>query len=309
MVLPVLAGVLGGIGSALIGARASGQAADAQTSAAQAQIDSNEAIFQQQRRDLSGYRDAGNNALAALNYELGLGEQPQQRDLNLFERLAGADAGVDYQRFQGDGGYDAIYGTGPYEQDGSYDAIYGTGPYESSDRYNFLQNASQRAIDSSAASQGSLFSSATLDRQQENAFGLAAQDFSTWQQGQERRVGYNNQDLANWQQGQERRLAYDNDQYNQHLNRLTGVAGLGQSAGAMTANAAGNLGQANANALANIGDAQAAGAVGFGNALTGGIQNGLSTYGYLSQTSPSQGNSGITIGGENSLWGSGGFWG
>lgn len=269
--LPAIAG----IGTALIGANASNRAARAQTNAANAQIDSNERIFNMQRADLGGYRDAGQNALGALQFELGLGGQ--QEDQGVFDRIFGgntATAPEDYQAFEGDRAYDAIYGTGPYEQ---------------SDRYNFLQNASQRAIDSSAASRGGLFSSGTLDRQQENAFGLAAQDF------------------ANWQRGQERRVAYDNDQRNNYLNRLTGLSGMGQSAAAMTANAAGNLGQGNANALANIGDANAAGAIGGFNALSNGLQNGLSTYGYLSQVGG--GGGGINVGGPNSLWGSGSFWG
>lgn len=210
------------VGGSLLGAsmqsRAAGDAADAQTDSANAQIASNERIFGIQNQNFAPYREAGGNALQALMYERGLGDQP-----------------TGYQ------GYMATPGT------------------------QYAMQQAQRGIDGSAAAQGSLFSSATLDRQQQNAYGIA-------------------------QSG-----------YNDYINGLSGIAGMGQSSAAMQATAAGNLGTANSNALANMGNAQSAGIIGQSNAWNTGIGNAFQGWGMMQQLN------GGGSGGTNSLFG-GGSW-
>lgn len=62
------------------------------------------------------------------------------------------------------------------------------------------------------------------------------------------------------------------------FNRLSNIAGLGQTANSATGNAAVSTGQGVASTLQNAGAAQAAGAVGQANAFTGGANNALGWY-------------------------------
>jgi hypothetical protein len=68
------------IGAAIVGglasASASKKAAKAQTDAASQQAAVQRYAYDTTRKDLKGYRDAGTNALGAVNYELGLGAKP-----------------------------------------------------------------------------------------------------------------------------------------------------------------------------------------------------------------------------------------
>lgn len=73
---------------------------------------------------------------------------------------------------------------------------------------------------------------------------------------------------------------YATSEYDKHVNRLAGLADMGQSSSAMTASAANNFATGGSNALANLGNAQAAGAIGTSNAITGGINNGLGAWAY-----------------------------
>jgi len=72
----LIAGGLGLAGSAMQ-ARAAGRAADAQSAAADRQLALQREMYDTTRQDLSGYRDAGGNALAAYLSELGLGAAPE----------------------------------------------------------------------------------------------------------------------------------------------------------------------------------------------------------------------------------------
>ena len=64
-------------------------------------------------------------------------------------------------------------------------------------------------------------------------------------------------------------------------NALAGKSGAGASAAAGQGQAGANYAQGASNALANYGNAAAAGAMGVGNAISGGINNAMSTWGYL----------------------------
>jgi hypothetical protein len=72
MVLPIL----GAIGGALISARASSNAARAQTNSANRQIAYSEETRDQIRSDLAPFRQAGETAQNALMFEYGMGDRP-----------------------------------------------------------------------------------------------------------------------------------------------------------------------------------------------------------------------------------------
>jgi hypothetical protein len=139
--------------------------------------------------------------------------------------------------------------------------------HQSDPGYQYLLDQSQNAIQGSAAGQGGLFSGATLRALQQNATGLAAQDYG--------------QGFARHQQ------VYGNQQneYQNHLNALFNQVNMGQSAAGMQATAGSNFAAGATTALGNAGDARAAGAIAQGNALTGGINNGLGALAYM-QTQP-----------------------
>lgn len=67
---------IGGVASSLIGASSAKKAARAQTNAANQQMQIAREQFDTTRADLQPFRDAGGNALAAYNFELGLGARP-----------------------------------------------------------------------------------------------------------------------------------------------------------------------------------------------------------------------------------------
>jgi hypothetical protein len=66
-----------GAGSALLGASSSRKAAKAQEQAAQQQLAVQQQMFNKQSKYFAPYRDAGENALGAYNYEMGMGDMPE----------------------------------------------------------------------------------------------------------------------------------------------------------------------------------------------------------------------------------------
>ena len=77
MVLPLVASAAGSAISGILGARSAGRAARAQTRAANRQIQFARENREITRRAFQPYRQAGQNALSALMYEVGLGDQPE----------------------------------------------------------------------------------------------------------------------------------------------------------------------------------------------------------------------------------------
>ena len=132
--------------------------------------------------------------------------------------------------------------------------------YTASPGYQFAVDEALDAIQGSAANSGGLFSGATGRAVGQTVYGLASQDFGN------------------------------------HLNRLLGVAGMGQAAASGQATSAFNGAGMTQNALANIGNAQAAGAVARGNAWSGALDNIGGIFGY--QNALNMGNPGMS-----SMWG------
>jgi len=88
-----------GLGSALIQGSASSRAARAQERAAGRQLELSERIYDEGRESTAPYREAGENALAAYQSDLGLGERP--------EGYAGFE-GSDAYRYNLESGRDTI---------------------------------------------------------------------------------------------------------------------------------------------------------------------------------------------------------
>lgn len=261
------AAILGAAGiSAVAQTSAANSAANAQVAGAGRAVDaleqySGDAIgaLRGGRRNASlNIRGGRRNALAATNDAFAMQE-------NLLNPLiqSGADANAAYN-----------YNLGIGDQPDNYAGFQG------SPAYDFQLQQGQRAIDGSAASQGNLFSGATLRAQQEFGTGLANQSFNTHMQqlnGQASSgraatgalagyAGNNGSQLANIYQGSANALA------NLHN-------GFGQS----SAQVVSNLGQGIANAHTGAANATAAGSIATGNAISNGLNNAVGGYMYGQQ--------------------------
>lgn len=216
-----------GLGSAVIGGISANNAADAQSDIARQQMDVQERAYEETTDRFQPFLGAGENALRAVSYELGLGERP-------------TFGGREYEGFKATPGYE------------------------------FRVNEGINALEGSAASRGGLFS------------------------------GQTGEDLVSFGQG------IASQEYNNFLNRLTGLSASGQNAAGNLAAAGQNFATGSSNALANLGDAQAAGSIGMGNALLGGINNGLGIWQYqqnMQNAYAPQSGYGMTTGNRNALSG------
>lgn len=257
------------LGSAAIGAVGSSRAASAQADAAEGMQDVQRYIFDQQTELTAPWRGAGENALAALQYEFGLGPRPNfGTNLEIEEKTRsipgtgepqiyrGQPFGITNPAFGSESYEQSVSNSGPAPQTESYYMVgdrqfdtrgaaqqyidsQGT-PYagfKETPSYDFRRQQGLDAIDASAASRGNLFSGATL----QSAMGF-------------------NDNLAS-------------QEYQNYLAGLGGVAGYGQTGLGMQAQAGQNYATGMSNALAAQGNAQSAGAIGMTNALQGGLNN------------------------------------
>ena len=265
------------IGSSLAGsaiqASSAKKAASAQKQAATDQVQLQQQIYNDQKDLFAPYRDSGVNALAAYNYELGLGAKPtfggtapqistitdqpvalaqpnalgdrSDRENQRLSGVASPTQGQPTTRYSVNGN---IFNTMEAAQ--QYADANKTGGteyqgFQKTPGYDFQLSEGLGAIDRSAASSGGLFSGNTLKAAQNYGQGLANQTYDTY------------------------------------LNRLSGQASAGQSAAGMQGAAAQNYGAQASNALANYGNAAAAGSIGFGNAINSGIGNALGVWQYM----------------------------
>lgn len=286
-------GAILGIGSALIGASSSSKAAKAQQQAAANQVALQREIFEYQQDQFGPYGDAGNNALAALMFELGLGPAPiiggqapdvvefteewttpnvaynpanpywNSRDGNAQSR----DITNSRTRFRvNDQIFDTREAADEYAQ-ANPEGGTEYGGFTKTPGYDFRLGEGMDAIEASVAGRRGLNSGNAMK--------------------------------ALTEYGQD----YASGEFNNYLNRLTGMTGLGQSSAAMSANAGQNFAAGASNAYANAGNAAAAGAIGVGNALQGGINNFANLWGYQK----AQGGNNANL--FSQPWGSSGFWG
>jgi hypothetical protein len=304
---PLLGPILG-IGSALIGASSANKAANAQKDAANRDLAFQKETRDLIRADLKPYVGSGGNALAAYNYELGLGARPTfGGTAPTIETIAGTPigggggSGINVNAGNGNPGGREGYlaNQGPYsgqsqqkmsptqyrvggQNFGTMDAAQAYadknptggqdyGGFTKTPGYDFRMQEGQDALESSAAARGGLLSGAALQ--------------------------------ASQQYGQN----YATSEYDKYLAKLQGQQGVGLSASAMNATAAQNTASGVSNALGNYGDAASAGAIGVGNAFNTGIGNVLGAFNYQKNlTSPVAGAAKYLTGGGGSISPAGG---
>ncbi len=261
-----------GVGSALVGASSSKKAAGAQVAAANQQTALEREIYGETTERFQPFYSAGQNALNAYMYELGLGEKPTfgGNALAIDEFTETLDPGspvLNGPNLMGEEpGYDAYqHGYRPattrtgytvgdqvfYDREAAENYANNNktggmeyGGFEETPWQNYIMEQGQRSIDASAASRGKLNSGATLK---------ALSDY-----------------------GQ----TTGNQFYQNYLAQLSGASASGQNAAGNMATAGANYATGAGNALGAMGNAQAAGAIGVGNALNTGIGNVLGVMNY-----------------------------
>jgi hypothetical protein len=119
--------------------------------------------------------------------------------------------------------------------------------------YEFRMTEGQKGVENSAAARGGLLSGAAMKAMQKYGQDFASNEFQN---------SYNR---------------FNNDQTTQ-FNRLSGMAGSGQTAATQQGNAATNYGQRAGDTMTGIGNAQAAGTVGSANAWSNGIGGAVNNY-------------------------------
>lgn len=292
---------IGGIASGLMGARSADKAADAQTQAAQAQIDLQREIYQKTSRKFQPYYQAGNNALAAYMYEMGLGAaptvggtpltiqkitqggqggewggnlSPRQKSMiegywaqNGVDLNAGPNSGTMFK--VGGKTFDTMAEARKYATENARGASEYQG-FTATPGYQFRVDEGNNAINAMAGARGGLVSGATMQALQERGQNLATEE------------------------------------YGNYMNRLSGLTGMGMSAAGNQASAGANYASGASNALANQGNAQAAGYIGQSNALMGGINTGLNILGYMQGMGTGGGGIGTASG---SIWNGGNSYG
>ena len=265
-------GAASAIGGMLISGSASKRAAKAQAALADRDLAFQRETRDLARADLQPWRAGGQDAQAAIDFELGLrsrptfggftpsvesyfeaaqpGAQPAASVNSFINGMMGIRSGglptqpQGTQRFRVNGqtfatreeaeAFARANSTGGMEYGG----------YTKTPGYDFRMKTGMDALESSAAARGGLYSGAAM------------------------------QDALRF--GQD----YGSNEYSNYLARLSGRADAGMSAAAGQAGAAQTAASGVSNALAGIGNAKAAGAIGMGNALTGGLQNLATNWNY-----------------------------
>lgn len=264
---------IGGIVGGIAQGKAAKTAAKAQTDAANQQMAYQKEIYADQTQRFKPFLGSGTNALAAYNFEMGLGNRPMVGgtapqietvggNMSASGVLNGAQYRVNGQTFNTKAeaeNYANANMTGGSEYGG----------FTATPGYDFRKKQGIDAIDASAAARGGLMSGKTL------------QDLNTFGDG-----------IAS-------------QEYGSYMQRLAGMTDMGMGAAGMQATAGNNAAAGVGNALGNIGNAQAAGAIGQGNALAGMFNNLGGAFGYMKQPG-----GGINIGKSGSLFsgGGGGGW-
>lgn len=293
---PVTAGIVGSVGSGLMGASSAKKAAKAQEAAANRDIEFQKETRDLIRADLKPFYGAGTNALAAYQYELGLsGTAPTfgGNQLTVEEIAAGSSPG-------GSSG-----GAGAANNQGILIG-YNNDPGERRQPI-YLPNLNNANVGAAAAPSFKVGDKTFATREEAQAYADANSTPGFQYQGYQLSPDYLYQidegakginALAGAQGGllsgktlealTTMRQGIAAQGRNNYLNRLAGLTDTGQSAAAMQGTASSNAAAGVSNALSGIGNAQAAGAIGQGNAFSGmfsdvskwlGYQNGGSGYG------------------------------
>ncbi|MGH6740794.1 MAG: hypothetical protein ACREDY_17510, partial [Bradyrhizobium sp.] len=296
----VAAAGIGGIASifgAGQSANASKQAAQIQANATNKATDLQQAEFQQTQNNLQPYLNQGYTAQNILGNYLGIGPGGSFNGSNAFllqnpMTLAGQSPVL------------ANLPNAPQFNEPAFTQQ----QFQQSPGYQYQLGQGQQAVQNSAAGQSGALSGNMLRGLQQNATGLANQDW--WNSYNAYNQNYLNTYNAQNQQYQDTQ-GYLGNAYQQWLssiggqqsniyNMLAGLSGSGQNAaanlGGLGTNVANSIGQNTIGA----GNAQAAGVIGSSNALVGGV-NGLTN----NLLSPNMGNSSLASALQN-IFGAGG---
>lgn len=273
-------GVLGAIFGGVMQASSANKAAKAQTKAADAQLALQDKIYTEQTQNFKPYLSAGNNALAAVMHQLGLGPAPTVGGTApAIETIGGAQPGVQPSRpvARGMGNMNGRDSSNPYQLNSlapqsapqqyrvggqtfnSYDDAmafanaHKTGGteyqgFQETPGYQFQFDQGTAAVNALAGAKGGLNSGATMKALTDYGQGVA------------------------------------NQEYGNYFQRLMNLVSGGQSAAGNQAAAGGNYAANASNALANKGNAQSAGAIGVGNAFSGMANNLIGLAGYQNGT-------------------------
>lgn len=274
-------GVFGAIGGALVQSRSASKAAKAQEAAANRDIAYQEETRDMIRGDLAPFREGGVVAQNALMNMMGLGSAPiiggTAPAIETFQmggtpppapRFGPGRTGEEARMRAGVTPATATPMTTGYRVNGqtfgtledakAFANANKTGgqawSWQADPGYQFRLNEGMRALESSRAARGGLYS------------GAAMKDAMT--------LGQN----------------MGSAEFGNVFNRVAGAANTGMAAAQMSGNAAQNTAGAVSNALAGIGNAQAAGAIGQGNAINTGIGNALGAWQYQRQMGGMNGN-------------------
>lgn len=236
-------------GSAVLGAMASANAADAQSESAAMSTAEQRRQYDLTRQDQAPWREAGLGGLNKMEYLLGTGETDLTRDqvrqnlLSQFTKTenAGLNAAIDAEMAR----------MAEMKADPDYGSLlrdFGLEDFTKDPGYDFRLSEGEKGINRSLAARGGLFS------------GAAGKALSRY-----------NQDFASNEYGN----AYNRYNTNQgnKFNRLASLAGIGQSATNQVQQAGQNAANNISSNMIGSGNAQASGIMGIGNAISGGLNN------------------------------------
>lgn len=233
----------GSIGSAAIGASASKRAGDTAARGARGAQKLQERIYNEQSANYAPYRQSGNNAMAAILYEMGLGPKPTvggtAPEITQTQSGRKTSYGVGGQSFSSMSAAEAYADankTGGTEYAG----------YSESPMAKYMLEKGMEGIDGSASARGNLYSGATLSA------------------------------LENDRQ---RVIKADTGDY---FNRLFNIKDTGLQAAGNQGQAGSNYASNAGNAMMQGANAQAGGIMGQGQAFQTGISDAAGIYGYFS---------------------------
>lgn len=295
---PVTAAI--GIGGSLLGGAISGSAAKSaasqQASAANNATNTQLQMFNTQNLQQLPYRQAGYNALNALNYgtsspsqasakpsfmwegnDYGTPDQFLQSNIQNYRNITGKEPNADVIATLNNDISQAMAsgasspGTGNINASNApFDAGYFTHQFNANDlNANLAPNYAFQLQQGQGAAKNALNLTGGIG----GNFGKGLVDYTINKAGDAYQQAFNN---------------YTTNQSN-IFNRLSNIAGLGQTANAATSALAGQTAQGVANTQVGAGTAQAAGTVGQANAVTGGLNNALGWYTLSNLNSPAGG--------------------
>lgn len=258
----VAAAMIGGaVVSAGAGAYSANKAAGAQRDAANQANDTQWRMYDQQRADMQPWRQTGANALGTLANYTGISGDPNASGF-------GALAGSPYQ------GFDVGH------QFNADDLKSNLAP-----GYDFRLQQGLGATTNAANAMGGAVSGNSLKAINDYAQGFASNEFQN---------AFNNYQTNLSNRYNAFNTNFSNNQANQTniFNRLSSIAGLGQTANQATSNAGISAATNIGNNITGAGNARAAGYMGVGNAV-GGNANNLATMYALRNWNQSPGTAGV----------------